>query len=277
MHMKPSRVLHKLRAGENVSCVKLNLADARVTEIAAQSGVDCVWVDLEHVPNSISVIENNIRATKAYNTDIVVRVKRGSYSDLIHPLEADATGIMVPHIMSADDARRIAHHTRFHPIGRRPLDGGNADGGYCRIALDDYLREANEQRFVIVQIEDPEPLTELEQIAQTEGIDMLFFGPGDFSQSIGHPGDFSNSFLVETRTRIAAVARRYGKFAGTVASANNMSQLQDEGYQFLSIGADVLGLSGYFQKIAQLFDSQPKTQSNNLYQHATVQSAGGKE
>ena len=74
--------------------------------------------------------------------------------------------------------------TRFHPIGRRPLDGGNADGAYCRVDTLDYMNQANDQRFVIVQIEDPEPLSDLDAIAALDGIDMIFFGPADFRHAV---------------------------------------------------------------------------------------------
>ena len=70
--------------------------------------------------------------------------------------------------------------------------------------------------MVIVQIEDPEPMAELEAIAQVPGIDMLFFGPGDFSQGIGHTGEMGNPQIIEARRQIAQTAARYGKFAGTV-------------------------------------------------------------
>jgi len=88
MKMRPSRVLAKLRAGKVVSCVKSNLSDPRVIEIAALSGFDCVWVCMEHVPNTLHDVENQIRAAKMFDVDTVVRVPRGSYSDLIRPLEA---------------------------------------------------------------------------------------------------------------------------------------------------------------------------------------------
>ena len=102
----------------------------------------------------------------------------------------DASGIMVPHIMSLEDAKRVVWMTRFHPIGRRPVDGGNADGAYCAVDFVQYLQEANENRFLCVQIEDPEPLDELEAIVKLDGIDIVFFGPGDFSHGIGAPGQF---------------------------------------------------------------------------------------
>lgn len=250
-HLRPSRVLAKLRAGKVAGSIKLNLGDARVADIAAAAGIDCIWVDREHVPSDLREIEHVVRAAKVRDVDTIVRVPRGSYSDLIHPLEMDATGIMVPHIMSADDARKVAWQTRFHPIGRRALDGGNADGCYCMVPVHDYVAEANYQRMVIVQIEDPEPVADLDEIAAVEGIDMLFFGPGDFSHAIGRVGDLAAPEVVDARRKVAEAARRHGKFAGTVGSPQNLAQLVDLGYQFVNLGADVTCLAAGFQAMAR--------------------------
>lgn len=238
-NMRKSRVLEKLRAGKVATCFKLNMSGVEGAEIAALAGFDCLWVDREHVVQSWTDIKAQNLAAKAYGADTMVRVSRGPYSDLIKPLEIDATGILVPHVMSLEDAKNVVHYTRFHPIGRRPIDGGNADGAYCLLDFDKYLQQANEQRFVVLQIEDPEPLQDLEAIAALPGFDMLFFGPADFSQGIGTPGDFSNPLLIETRKRIAAVAHKYGKFAATTGSVNNLPELVDMGYNFVSLGADV--------------------------------------
>src|SRR5690606_17894488 len=129
--MRKSKVLQKLRAGESVSCFKVNVPDPRVAEIVSLTGFDCVWVDQEHIGQDWSGLAANIWANKSPETNIRVRIQRGSYSDYIKPLELDATGIMVPHIMSAEDARQVIQYTRFHPIGRRPLDGGNNDAAYA--------------------------------------------------------------------------------------------------------------------------------------------------
>jgi 4-hydroxy-2-oxoheptanedioate aldolase len=263
--MRPSRVLAKMRAGEVATCVKLNLADPRVAEIASLCGFDCIWTDMEHVPNTLHDVENIVRAAKMLDVDTLARVPRGSYSDLIRPLEMDATGIMVPHVMSADDARKIARQTRFHPIGLRPMDGGNSDGSYCLISIEEYIKQANEQRFVMVQIEDPEPLDELEEIAQVEGIDMLLFGAGDFSQGIGTPGQMDNPKIAETRKRIAEVARKYGKFAGALGGVDNFDELVDMGYQFISVGADVVGLWQYFQGITSALGKTKAATSKSIY------------
>jgi 4-hydroxy-2-oxoheptanedioate aldolase len=256
MAMRKSRVLKKLRSGEAVSCVKLNLDNVRVAEIAAAAGIDCLWPDMEHVANDWSVIEAQILAAKAHDVDVMVRVARGGYSNAIKPLELDATGIMVPHIMSLEEARSVIRMTRFHPVGRRPLDGGNADGGYARIDPKEYIRQANEQRFLVLQIEDPEPLAELDEIVSLPGLDIVFFGPLDFSHGLGVPGDLKHPEVLAARKRVAEAARKYGKFAGTTGSLHDIGEFKAMGYQFLSIGADVLGLGDYFHQLACEFSKQ---------------------
>ena len=265
MQMRRSRVASVLRGGGVACCTKINTADPRVVEIASMSGVDSVWLCNEHVPNTLHDLENQIRAAKMFDVDPIVRVARGGYSELIRPLELDAAGIIVPHVMSAADAREVVWRTRFHPIGRRPIDGGNADGAYCTIPAIEYMEQANAERLLIVQIEDPEPLDELEEIAAMDGIDMLFFGPGDFSQAIGAPMDFTHPKLVETMRRIPEVARCHGKFAGTVATFDNRQQRIDMGYQFLSIGADVLMLVEGFAQVAEAFGRKPSRPAGSLY------------
>jgi len=247
--MRESRVLRKLRNGEVALCTKMNLADPRVAEIIAMSGFDCIWTCQEHIGNDYRTIQELILGAKTYDCDILCRVQKGCYSDYILPLEMDAAGIMVPHLMSLQEAKQTVNMTRFHPQGRRPLDGGNADGKYCRVPLGDYLEQSNRERFVIFQIEDLEPLDELEEIASLDGYDMLFFGPGDFSHSIGDPGNFNNPVLLETRKRIAEVAIRHGKFAGTVGSLGNYHELVKMGYRFINIGSDVTTLAATYTEI----------------------------
>ncbi len=252
MHMRKSRVIRTIKEGKTAFSIKLNLADPRCAEIAAMSGgFDCIWIDMEHVPTDYSSVENIVRAAKIYDCDVLCRVARGSYSDLICPFEADCSGIMVPHLMSLEEAKKIVYYTKFAPIGRRPIDGGNADGKYCLVDGFDYIKEANEERFTIVQIEDPEPLPELEEICALPGIDMIFFGPADFSQGIGKTCQTGDEEVVNTRKLIAKTARKYGKMAGTVGSTANAQQLIDEGFNFINLGADVVGLGSYFGNISK--------------------------
>ena len=257
MNMRKSKVLTKLRKGEVVNCFKLNCDNARLAELIALCGFDCIWTCMEHVANDWSAVEQQIWAAKTFDTDVMVRISRGSYSDYIRPLELDAAGIMVPHVMSLEDARQVVRMTRFHPVGRRPVDSGNADGAYCNIDFKQYLQQANSERFVAVQIEDPEPLDELDEIASLDGIDMLFFGPGDFSQGIGAPGEWDNPEIIEARDRVVEAALAHGKFAGTVSGLWDIGELIGLGYRFINLGADVIGLAEYAKNLLRNFPSAP--------------------
>ena len=87
------------------------------------------------------------------------------------------------------------------------------------------------------------------EIAQVPGIDMLFFGPADFAHSLGIPCDLGNEKVTEARKRVAEVARRYGKLAGTVGGTGNMRELYEMGYRLINLGSDVFALGDYFKNI----------------------------
>lgn len=247
--MRQSTVLAKLRNGKPVVCTKTNMMDPRAIDIMGMIGFDCVWLCNEHVPTDWHTLENQIRAAKMHDMDVMVRVAKGCYSDYVKPLEADATGIMVPHVFSAEEARNVVRMTRFMPVGRRPIDGGNADGRYCMIPAEEYTAFANRERFVMVQIEDPEPMGKLDEICAVAGIDVVFFGPGDFSHGSGLVGQYSHPDVLAARKRVAEACREHGKWAGVPASVDTAEQAVDEGFLFLAIGADVVGIAQYFQDI----------------------------
>jgi 4-hydroxy-2-oxoheptanedioate aldolase len=230
-----------MRAGKVATCVKLNLSDLRNVELAAMCGFDCVWVDMEHVPNDMGFIENAVRAARNFDCDLLTRVSRGGYSDYIRPLEADSPGIMVPHLMSLKDADYVRYYTKFHPIGRRPIDGGNMDCAYCLLDGEAYLEQANRERFVIVQIEDrSRSLSSMKSARCPAGYDLL--RSRGFFAGRRKALDFSNPYIDEVRRLIAKTARKYGKFAGTVGGLGNFDALVAMGYQFISLAPMLLRL-----------------------------------
>jgi len=252
--MRPSRVLRAVREGRVARMLKLNIADAKIAEIFAAAQPDALWLCMEHTSATHEQIENQIRAAKLYDVDTLVRVPRGSYSDYARPLEADATGLIVPHVLNIDDARRVRDMTKFAPLGRRAVDGGNNDAQFTRVSFLDYLKTANTERFVCHQIEDPEALDHLEAIAELDGVDCLFFGPGDFSVALGMPGELQAPEVKAARQRVAEVARRHGKIAATVCGKAQIKDYADMGYNFLSVGADVVALAQYADDLMAAFE-----------------------
>lgn len=259
MKLRSSRVLKLLRDGQLPTVLKINLSDPRVTEIAGLCGADAVWLCNEHVPNDWLGLENQIRAARVHNIDTFVRVGRGSYSDYIRPFEADATGIIVPHVASEKEARQIIEWVRFHPVGKRALDGGNTDGQFCLVPLGEYISHSNTERVVILQIESPEALENVEQIAAVPGFDGILFGPGDFSHRIGKAGQLDAPEVVAARKRVAAACRQHGKFAMTAGLIAPLPELVQEGYRVIGIGADVVALTGYVKQRLELVQGQIAT------------------
>lgn len=141
-------------------------------------------------------------------------------------------------------------------MGRRPLDGGNADGRFCLVPLTEYMRHSNEERIIILQIESPEALENVEAIAAVPGFNGIMFGPGDFSHRIGKAGQLDAPEVVAARRRVGAACRKNGKFAMAAGLMAPLPELVAEGYGVFGIGADVAGLANYVTERLKVLNSQ---------------------
>jgi 4-hydroxy-2-oxoheptanedioate aldolase len=265
MTLRPSRLLRELRAGKNPCTLKFNLNDPRLIEIGGIAGASAVWLCNEHVPNDWINLENQIRAAKLHDMDSIVRVSKGAYSDYVKPLELDATALMIPHVGSAQEAKKIVEMTRFMPLGRRALDGGNTDGKFCQVPLNDYLHHSNTEKLLIFQIESPEALAHVEEIAAVPGFDILLFGPGDYSHLIGKPGQVDAPEVVQARMRVAAAGRKHGKYLMMPGMIAPLKELESEGWRIFNLGADVLSLGAAFQKLTADYRGESATSAVSVY------------
>ncbi len=266
MKLRPSRILRELREGKNSTVIKLNMGDPRIVELAGLSGASAVWLCNEHVPNSWLNLEHQVRAAKLYDMDTIVRVNKGGYSEYVKPFECDATGIMVPHITSADEARNVVDMVRCRPLGSKALDGGNMDGLFCQVPLADYTHHCNTEKFVILQIESPEALEAVEEIAAVPGFDMLLFGAGDFSHRIGKLGQATHPDVVAARKRVATAALKHGKYPAVASLFGQKEEVIAEGTRVFTLGADVIELGNAFKKMVSDFaGAGAATASDSIY------------
>ena len=249
--MHTSVVKKKLQSDETAICVKANLNDPAVVELFGYLGFDCIWLDMEHTPINWQSIANQIRAAKMTGMDSMVRVAKGCYSDLIRPLEADATGLMVPHIMGPEELKSVVKTVWFHPKGLRPLDSGNYDGPFCMRTTEEYIKYSNEQKFLLVQIEDREAVDMMEEIVSVDGVDVFFIGPADLSHSYGAPGNFDLPQVKNAICKLANLCEKYGRNWGLPASLGKMAEYREMGARFLTIGSDVGFLRDSFRKMSE--------------------------
>ena len=239
--MRPSRIKAKLARNEPVLVTTLHLTDPSLFELTSLMGFDGIWMDLEHHAYSVETAENLIRAARVGGADILARPAKGEFMRIGRLLEAGAHGIMYPRCDSVEEAQQVICWTKFAPLGERGFCGGNADMPYCAMPIDEYVRQANAETFVVIQIEDAASVQQAEQIAALEGVDVLFLGPADFSILGGIPGQLDHSTVQDAIDTIAAAAKTTGKHWGMPCfSVDHARQLLDKGARFLAHKSDIV-------------------------------------
>lgn len=241
--MRRSRVKAKLITGEPVLVTTCHFTDPSVFELTSLLGFDAIWIDLEHHATSVETASQLMRAARVGASDIIARPAKGEFMRMGRLLEAGAQGIMYPRCESAEEAAEVVKWGKFAPAGERGIDCGNPDNPYCFSPLPGYLDEANRETFLMVQLESPNSLDHVDAIAAVPGVDVLMFGPGDFSILAGIPGQFDHPLIHEAYRRVDAAAKRAGKWwATTSPSAEHSKMLLDLGANIVCHGGDLLHL-----------------------------------
>lgn len=239
--MRPSKIKAKLARNEPALVTTIHFTDPSAYEMASLMGFDGLWMDLEHHPTGMDTAAALMRAARVGTADVLARPAKGEFMRMGRLLEAGAQGIMYPRCGDAAEAREVVSWSKFAPLGRRGFDGGNADMPYCTMPMDRYVREANDQTFLVVQLEDPAAVANAKAIADVEGVDVLFFGPGDFSVLAGVPGQFTHPVVEDAIRQVAAAAKAAGKHWGMpVGTPERAKQLLDMGARLLAHGADII-------------------------------------
>lgn len=237
-----SRLKQALAQGRLVRVFGLGqLCHPKVVELVALvGGFDAVWLDQEHAGLSASQIERAALAARAGGLDSFVRLAPTDYATVMRPLEAGAGGIMAAQVRGARQAEEVLTWSKFAPRGLRGVNGLGADGGFGTVPLADYLRRANADTFVAIQIEHAEAVEEVERIAALPDVDVLFIGPADLGQSMGLAGEWDHPKLWGAIERVAAAARSAGThWAILPPNAAYARRCVDLGCRMLSLGFDV--------------------------------------
>ena len=255
--MTKSRVLKKLRAGDFVRVACINrVTDPWLAEVAGKLDFDVVWFDMEHRPFEYNSINHLSLACRATQIDLMVRIRKTGYTSVMRALEFGGNGIMIPHCRSVDEAREWVELTRFPPLGRRGYDSAGSDGEYSLGDPLEHLRQANEETFLTVQIEDREAVDCVEGIAALEGVDILFVGPADLSISYGVPMQFDYPTVQRAIDRVADAAAKAGKWWGTVTDTPEAAQKAlDRGARMVTCFNDHFALVHGLQKARRDFEA----------------------
>lgn len=267
---KPNLALEKIRSGEVVNVyVTGNFASPRHVDIVCRSGLfDALWFDLEHFDIPLNDLATMVMVTRAFPITTVARIRACDYQTVARVLEVGVDGIMCAMVADAAEARQIVQWAKFNnpepepgeATGHRAWNSGNIDGAYAATPALEYVKDRNRNSFIICQIENEAAVENAASIAAVPGVDGLFFGPGDYSASIGLAGQITHPRVYEAISRVAGAARQAGKWWGTVAVGPDMqARCRQMGGQFLCPGGDVkvmnLGLRELWKSFQNLPDS----------------------
>jgi 4-hydroxy-2-oxoheptanedioate aldolase len=238
--MRRSRVKKRWAQGKPVLGTVAHFADPSSAELIGLMGFDCLWIDLEHQPLSMAEAANMIRAARVGDMDVMARPAKGEFMRMARLLEAGASLIMYPRCESADEARELVRCAKFPPLGERGFFSASPDNPYSTMPVKDYVCQANEETILIAQIESPTAARHARAIADVEGIDMLFFGPGDFSVISGVPGDLHSPAVQKALKETARQALAAGKRFGTIVpDLQYTKRMLDLGASLLCHGGDL--------------------------------------
>jgi len=227
----------RVRAGEPSIGTFLGLGSAAAAEICALSGFDWLLVDLEHGGGGEDALLGQILAAAVHQVPLIVRTESAERVRAGRVLDLGAAGVMVPRLDTAAQAAEAVSHLRYPPAGVRGVAGYNRAR---RFGTDGRTAEqVNDSILSIIQIETLGALDNVEAIAQTPGVDVVFVGPADLSTALGVPGDLDAPAFKTAVSRIIAAARQAGIASGILSrNADHAVRCLEEGFSFVGVGSD---------------------------------------
>ena len=187
---------------------------AEVIEILGLSGFDFAVVDLEHGPIMPNEVYPMILAAERRGIRLIARVPGLQESYFKWLLDLGIGGLQVPHIKTAEDARTAVSFSRFSPDGERGLCRFVRAADFSDIPREQYIKEANQKSLLIIQIEGKEGVANIKEIASVPGIDVVFVGPYDLSQSLGVIGQIWHEKVVSEIKKVIETCSKTGVAVG---------------------------------------------------------------
>ncbi|HWQ73916.1 MAG TPA: aldolase/citrate lyase family protein [Syntrophomonas sp.] len=223
----------RLLAGKAVLGVSIMIPSVQLVEMAGKLGYDWVLIDCEHGSISLETVECMVMAAEASNITPIIRPQKNDPELIGQYMDRGVMGIQAPHVSSAAEARAIIDAVKYYPVGNRSLAVGTRSANYgFGITLTDYSRQVNQDLLVCVQIEDKAAVDNIDSIAKVEGIDVLFIGPSDLSQSLGHPGDAGHPEVKKVIDEAFSKIIESGKIAGTAGNLEITPRRLEQGIKY---------------------------------------------
>jgi 4-hydroxy-2-oxoheptanedioate aldolase len=229
-----------------------SLCSPIVAEIIGHSGFDWILVDTEHSPNEPPAVLAQLQAMQAGTATPIVRPAWNDPVLLKRLLDIGTQAVLVPFVQNAEEAEKAVAACRYPPAGIRGITVSGRGSRYGRVP--DYLKRADAEICVLVQVETGEALSQIEAIASVDGVDGVFIGPADLSASLGHIGNPGHpdvqAAIKDAADRLTALGKPAGILTPSEADARRYIEW---GYRFVAVGSDLGLLTKHADALAKTF------------------------
>ncbi len=258
-------VKRRLLKGEKCSAAWIQLGSPIACEILAESGFDILVIDGEHAPISPEMMPSLMMATKGTGVMPMARVPWNDLVQIKRFLDSGIQGIHIPYICNREEAQRAVNACKYPPIGSRGIAGSPRACGYGQ-NRNQYIQRINEELLIMLAVETPNAIDQLDDIMEVEGIDGIFIGPFDLSASMGHVGCPGDSEVQEKIHQAEMKIKAAGKLMGTTAgNATKAKTLYERGYDYVIFASDSTSLSSYMKCEIGAFRQYKETCENGKY------------
>jgi len=249
-----NKIQEKMDKNEYVIGPFVKINSSEIVEILGLAGFDYIIIDCEHGPLDMLSAQDMIRAAKLVGMSPVIRISDNDPAMISRALDIGADAVQIPQICTKEDAEKAIIAGKFAPLGERGVCRYVRAAEYSNVEKSKYFKKANNETMIIVQIEGKEGINNIDEILSVKGIDIIFIGPYDLSQSLGIIGDVNNPKIGEMVEIITMKAKACGKRIGIfVENKEQALKFIELGVQYISYSTDAGIILSSFKEVIQQF------------------------
>lgn len=237
--MRHNSSKEKLKRGETVFGCFVRYPNSTLIEVLGYCGWDFIVFDGEHGAIEPADCEQMVRAAELQGVTPIIRVPVNQPHVILRFLDTGAQGLHVPMVRTAADAEGVVRSVKYQPRGARGLAAIRAADFAQRIPFGEYVAQANEETLIAVHIETEDAVDRLQEIIAIDGLDVIFLGPTDLSNSLGFPGELQHPKVQATFQRLVDAVAGSGTALGImVQNADAARQWKQRGARYIAIGLE---------------------------------------
>ncbi len=229
---------------KNELCLGVGLRQTRTADIGkimSTCGYDWLFIDMEHNSMDIDIASQISVAAQDAGITPIVRVPDFAHHHATRVLDCGAMGIVFPHVDDATTAQRLVSNCLYPPNGHRSMTGVLPQLDFKQKPIAEVAKLINDSMLIVIMLESPEAISNVDSIAAVEGIDVILIGTNDLCMEMGIPGDYNNSKVKEAYRKVIEACKKHGKTPGMGGVYNEelMSEYIGMGMKFILSGSDL--------------------------------------